>query len=98
MCAQMETEMPHTHRSYHPQGIADTLWKRARWARQARAEKKFLETIPKAEPKELLRAIAAYVTDALKTFFDKRDNEDAKRQGRSKRDKHNPQRRFNRQR
>ena len=90
--------MPHTHRSFHPQGIADTLWKRARWARQARAEKRSLDTISTAEPKELPRAIAAYVTDALKTFFDKKDNENVKCQGRSNRDSYNMQRRWNRQR
>ena len=91
--------MPHTHRSFHPQGIADTLWKRARWARQDRIDKKyapFPEKVKKSE--KVFKPVALYIAAAVSTFLKEKEKADAKRSGRSTRDSHNMQRRFNRQR
>ena len=93
----MEMEMPHTHRSFSDRGIADTIWKRARWARQARFEE-FWGREPKAirSKTKSLPKIASYVTAAVVNFL--KGNEDAERSRRPSDSKNNPQRRFNRQR
>jgi len=57
--------MPHTFRSYSDLGIADTLWKRARRARQARSSDGFIKSIKKT-PSPVSASIAAAIANFLK--------------------------------
>ncbi len=68
--------MPHTSRTFHDRGIADTIWKRARWARQERiGQPKGEVSQPSMTSKGLLHRagtvaqIPAYVTEAVVNFL-----------------------------
>ena len=76
--------MPHTHRSFSDRGIADSLWKRVRWARQNRSLDRFTPTTKKTP-----NPISASITAAITTFL--KGKEDAQRSRRPNDSKHNPQ-------
>ncbi len=55
-------------RTYHDRGIADTIWKRARWARQARRSFIFGGGKQKTKQPEQFVPVSE-VARAIRTFF-----------------------------
>ena len=56
-------------RTYHDRGIADTIWKRARWARQARRSFTFGGGVQKVKHPERHVSIVRAAAQAVRKFL-----------------------------